>query len=248
MKKLFLSVALVLGMSMPSLAQFTQIGHTSAGSGDTSTVTTGTLNVPTADLITVEIVEYQVQGTTVVLSDSQTNTYTQCGSTFEVSGGVKIRLFYTQGAGIASSSFTVTGTGNTVYPGFFVQAWTGSAASPCDTTAISGGTTASATTLQPNSSITPAQANSLIITAVVVGAVRDFTINGGFTEQDELAFSSESYYGGSMAFLIQTTATAAQPTWDNNGAATEMATVIGTFKSAAVATSSSSMSLTGVGR
>lgn len=221
--------------AVPAFAQFTQLGHASAGSTDGDSVTTGAINVPAADLITVEVVEYIGAVTPITLSDSEMNSYSQCGSTHSNPSGGQVRLFYTQGAGVGSASFTVTGTGDDAFPSIFVQAWTGSDASPCDTGAVNGNNTASGTTLAPAASVTPAEDDSLLITAVVVDQARNFTINGGFTEQDEVSFVTAEHYGGSMAYLIQTTAASAQPTWDNNGAAAEMAVVIGTFKAAAAA-------------
>lgn len=84
------------------------------------------------------------------------------------------------------------------------------------------------TTVQPGS-ITPSEANELIVTVVSsVSDLQNFTINSGFTE-----FGTEpnSQYSMSGAYLIQGAAAAINPTWTDSTGASSMTTRIASFKS-----------------
>jgi hypothetical protein len=83
-------------------------------------------------------------------------------------------------------------------------------------------------------SVTPSAANELVVTAEGQGAAggSPFTINLGFTITDQKAQVGGQADGGGLAYLIQTTATAVNPTWTgvSNG---NMVVTIATFKAAA---------------
>lgn len=95
-----------------------------------------------------------------------------------------------------------------------------------------------ATSLQPGS-VTPATANQLLVTTVS-GYVEPtgFTINSGFTISAQSALVGGTNYAGAQAYLVETTATAQNPTWTlSSGVAQTMTATIATFKAGAAATS-----------
>jgi hypothetical protein len=72
-------------------------------------------------------------------------------------------------------------------------------------------------------SLTPSQDNSVVVT-MVGSANQDgqvgHTINGGFTLVDDvIGVSASGFTGLGTAYLIQTTAAAANPTWTQTGGA-----------------------------
>lgn len=123
------------------------------------------------------------------------------GHTFTVSQGY---------AAISAMAFSATGT-----PSFDAQA--------------TGGGSWSATNLQAATSLTPAAANGLVVSGVCLGGLASSpSINGGFTVASSVNGVSGTSYGVGAAYLIQTTAAAAQPTWSWTNAAGS-ATVLAAF-------------------
>jgi hypothetical protein len=76
------------------------------------------------------------------------------------------------------------------------------------------------------SSITPSTNNQVVVTGVefVDTAGATYTINSGMTVSDSKPWLSGNYRGSAMAYIIQTTATAIQPTWTD-----DQATVLAPF-------------------
>jgi hypothetical protein len=107
-----------------------------------------------------------------------------------------------------------------------MSAWSGSVASPLDTGTNVGTSSASASALAIGS-ITPNQDGDLIIAGCMfdnnsAGAV---SIDTGYTITNTRAYSGGVAVGGSMAYLIQGTAAAINPTWNiTNAAAIAVAT------------------------
>jgi hypothetical protein len=71
-----------------------------------------------------------------------------------------------------------------------------------------------ASTLQPGS-ITPTENNELVVALLGINSSgTPMSINSGFTETNtEINFGAGDHYGGCMAYIIQTTAAAVNPTW-----------------------------------
>jgi hypothetical protein len=113
--------------------------------------------------------------------------------------------------------------------GFVVAAFSGViASSPFD---VENGTgSSSASSLQPGS-IMPSQNNKLVIAAVASGNNGSpFSINGGFTKNEDEPGAGNTF-DVAMAYLIQTSAAAANPTWTAS-ATVDIAAAIASFKSA----------------
>lgn len=241
-RRLLILAPFLLAVSLQ--AQIVERVHASAVSATANGASTAGIDtsVNNVNLTTVEIV-WLTSVTEPTISDSAGNTYTACSAKFNTTAEDAVRIYYKISPAVsATHTFTVTGTGT--FPAIFAQSWSGAGATQPDQT--TGAATDAGTTLSTGS-ITPTLNNELVITAIGVNAIRNFTINGGFTERDELSFASGLGYGGSYAFLIQTTATAANPQWANNGTAAAMATAICSLKAGSTGPASW-RAMTGVGK
>jgi len=122
-------------------------------------------------------------------------------------------------------------SGANTFGGLQVQAWSGSAASPFDQE--SGTTSGGVSTLQPGS-LTPSEDNCLVITGMAHEANTSgaTSINGGFTISDGTGYQGGVHEGGSMAYLVQTSAAAANPTWNITNATAAIGAAMAVFKAA----------------
>lgn len=217
---------------------FSLIAHATARcpSGGTA-FTTSSIDTTGANLIIVLIGDHSPNNS--ALTDSNSNTWTLL-----TAKNVEERcvLAYCSSPTVGSGhTFTLTPPGAVTYASMEVQAWSGAASStPFD---IENGAVGLGTTTQQPGSVTPNQANSLVVTGITNDNGGSITINGGFTISDsslKSVFDSTSV----MAYLVQTTATAANPTWtlpSSNPSA-----VIAVFKPGAAATSVPRLPLLGV--
>jgi hypothetical protein len=80
--------------------------------------------------------------------------------------------------------------------------------------------------IQPGS-VTPSTNNQVVVTAVV-GPQTSVTVNSGFTEV--IDGDGGGWWKIGVAYLIQTTATAVNPTWTASGTGTNMVAAIASFK------------------
>ena len=162
------------------------------------------------------------------LTDSRGLTWTQAVR-YDPVGSTTSNVYFSWNAnGGAAHNFTLTGTAQ--FASLQVSAWSGSqiASSPFDQSNNNlqfGGTTVS------TGSVTPTTNDQLVATHLSFGnQVADATIDGGFTTPGYGDLGSGGVYIGSeRSYLIQTTATAANPTW-TVGTAANLYTVITTFK------------------
>lgn len=205
------------------------VANVSAGSPDAQSITTGNIDTSSADLLIAFVSSYSGGGTAIpALTDSKGNTWTAL--TARVDGSVIMRLqtFWciptSKGSG---HNFSASGSGN-MYVSLSVAAFSGSAASPYDSEngSISSGTPGT---------ITPSQDNCLVITGIGQQGATTYSINGGFTIPSgaSQAWVSSQHQGVSLAYLIQTSAAAANPAWtatNQNAIVSEIAV----FKAAAV--------------
>lgn len=202
------------------------IANTGAATSDTFTVTTGTINTGGANLIVIAVTDY------VGLSSSPTPTCSQ-GNTYlgltgqQASGFTHIRLWYAFNPTTnAAHTFTSPTTGQIRHPTILVAAFSGAQSSPVDQQSGNTGSTPIST-----GSITPSQNDELIISAVGFNATGGATVNESMTETNDIEYASGVNLAGVMAYKIQTTATAINPTWTL--ASSESAAVVASFKAAA---------------
>lgn len=166
--------------------------------------TTGSMNSTGATLLVAVQSTYFFGGNTI--TDSKSNTWIAATVHGNVGGndGDTCQIWYSTSPIVGSGhTFTTCGSG---YPALAVAAFSGVSASPFDNENGNFGDNISSLT---TGSITPSVNNCLVIAGM---GIRDtptspFTINGGFTVTD----SAEN--GAGLAYLIQTSAAAANPTW-----------------------------------
>lgn len=206
---------------------YSQILHNKTSGGGASSVTTGNLNTTGADILVVAVTDYSVVALGSV-SDNKGNTWTQL--TTQAGTIARCTLWYAVNPTVGSNhTFTYT-AGSTVYPTIYVQAWSGSdLTSPFDVQ--NGSKDSGSTTIQPGS-ITPNNANSLIITAVNFWTNTNApTINSSMTVDDTAVYSAGAEFGGGIAYIVQGSAAAINPTWSANISGGNAA-VIAAFKPA----------------
>lgn len=187
------------------------VAHGVVQSTNSNGFTTGGLNFAGADCIVVGIVENP--GTTgTVITDSRGNTWP--APTF-FSQGTHFGWTYAKNASTgAAQTLTVGGTGSFVSIVYWALSGTLQSADPFDQSNANFVT--AGTSLQPGT-LTPAVNNSIVLNFAGFGGAGTRTINGGFTNLDQAGLVGGTAYGIAGASLIQTTATATNPTWSWTG-------------------------------
>lgn len=194
------------------------------GTGTPNGVTTGAINTTGANFCAQFLADY-TPGSGEAFSDNKGNSYSALAASENTN--VRAQFAYAENATTGTShTFSVSGTG--IYPTLGAIACSGvktSGSFDQQNGAVTGG---ASTTIQPGS-VTPTENNELVLTGVCFGQAASVTVNLGFTEIADIAFSSGNYFQMGLAYEIQTTATARNPTW-TSGTSEEGAARIATFK------------------
>jgi hypothetical protein len=193
--------------------------------------TTSSIDTTGADTLFAAV--SRLTGDSPTFSDSKSNTWTLIRSQADVGGGglVTTDLYRSATPASVGSGHTFSLSGGT-FAAVAVTAFTGGATSSIDDQENSTGGAGGATTISTGS-ITPSVDNTIVITTVVTSDGADpSVINGGFTIATRIA-SGGSNFGCGIAYLVQTTATAANPQWTFTSGATYNAATIANFKTAA---------------
>jgi len=192
----------------------------SAGSSDGANVTSAGINTSGADGIVVAMASSSGSPATGV-SDSKSNTYSALTAQPASAGGSHIQLFYCA-APTVGSGHTFSNIGGT-FQALIAVALSGTNASP-----FYDGQQSTADGMQAGS-ITPSQANCIAVAAFAYSSTSTpYTIDGGFTIVDQMPLVGGQHYGIGLAYLIQTSAAAANPTWAGSG--TLAASAIAAFR------------------
>ena len=209
-------------------------GFNSSGATSSSVDSTG------GDLIVMVVGHYSGAGTPAI-SDSKGNSWTALTS--YTYGNERVTIFYAKNATVGSGH-TFTANGANSYASFCVGVFSGSnTTAPFDAENGSGGNGA---TSQPGS-ITPSEANCLVIVGTNLYPDGLSSIDGGFTILENKAGSPGFYEASALAYLIQTSAAAANPTL-THVSTTNYADAIASFKAAGAAgVSPKFLTLLGVG-
>lgn len=223
--RLFALICCWLALTGNALGAIAHVVSTAAGSVGGAPVTTGAIDTTGANLIVVSVSFYNT--TAPALTDSKGNTWTALTArTTATNPGV--RLFYCYNPTVGSGH-TFTATQAVSFPTIGVSAFSGVAASPFDQE--SGASTSGAgTTYQPGS-ITPSENNCLLVTTVSTNTTTH-TINSSFVIGGTVDQSGGNHMGGGIAYKIQTTAGAENPTWSYT-ASSSRAAAMASFKAAA---------------
>jgi hypothetical protein len=196
------------------------VASESAGGGGAGGATTAAIDTTGATLIVVGV--STGHDVTAVVTDNKTSSWTELTSS--TNGYVKTQLFYSANPNVgAGHTFNATQWVSSIY----VLAFSGATiTTPFDQ---QNGANGIGPTL-PTGSVTPTVDKEVVVTAL--GFDTDgfpLSIDNGFTKQEELEFSSGNYRGGAIAYKVQTTAAAVNPTWTRTNTQS-MATRIATFK------------------
>jgi hypothetical protein len=209
-------------------------GHACAGSEDGQTVAT-TVNSTGADLIVVVTEVSQTAPTAGQLTENKSNSGAQVKKTdYGVGAGqpvVTIFFYWNPTSVGASHTFTLNMGPGAFFPAMCVASFSGSktSASPFD---AENGATGTGTSRQPGS-VTPAEDGELLVTGLAWGSMGlTAAINGSFSIADQLDGNGTSRLGIALAYKIQASAGAENPTWSWSGSNTISAD-IATFKAAA---------------
>jgi hypothetical protein len=139
-------------------------------------------------------------------------------------------LYRTADGSSFGSSDTITVTLTNGLIGIAATFFSGGATSAIDDQENSAGGVFGST-IQPGS-ITPTVTDTLVISCAMVSDQQDTSsIDGGFTIADHVAGTASSF-GVGVAYLRQTSAAAANPTWTFTSGATHQAATIASFKAA----------------
>lgn len=197
---------------------------TGAGGGGAGGETTGTIDTTGAGLL-ILVTSYFSGATGVTISDSKGNSWTPL--TVVTSANSICNVYYSVPTSVGSGH-TATIAGTNIFGTLVFSSFAFGAASPADQQSQNTGTGTSAA----GSSITPSVGGELVITGIASPAdsVAISSVNGGFTIIDDtIPGLSGEYIGGGAAYLIQTSAAAAAPTW-TLGSSAEWAVKMASFK------------------
>ena len=212
------------------MAYSTPIAHIGVSLGQNGGTTSPGIDTTGADFIALSVGYYSPSGVIVAgnISDNKSNgNPTALTSYLSDDGEGSTRLFYWQAPTVGSGhTWTLTGVLSS-FVSVCVVAVSGSVASPFDQE-NGAGSASSVTTIQPGS-ITPTEGNELVLCSYGGDfSGSPLSINGGFTIIDQVATIGGASYASSLAYLIQTSAAAANPAW--SGFSAHCASAIASFK------------------
>lgn len=214
---------------------FNLISSILAQSTNDTTVTTSAIDTSGANLI-VAVTTVDI-ATAALVADSKTNNWGTGLTTYGGGTGFKaeVKIWYCfNPVTDTAHTFSNNPSSGTPFPSIAVAAFSGAGSSPFDQENGHSDGDTTAQTIQ-SGSITPSQDNELVIAGLGwsgSSGANTRSIDGGFTKLLD-GDSGAHFYGCALAYLIQTTATAANPTWDYNAGGVDAragAAAIASFK------------------
>lgn len=206
----------------PPVTPFTKIFDIGAAATTGTGVVTGNVNSTGATFLVASVSWFAGTSPTAPIADNKSNTWNHLTTRSIGNWRTRISWCIPTSVGVGHS-FSASGfnTGPTV----IVSGWTQNHASPADQE--NGAGNASASNLATGS-ITPTANNSLIIAGLGYNQNVSATIGSGFTLIGSFTNAS-GWTHGAMAYLIQSSATAINPTWTATGP-NNMVAAIASFK------------------
>lgn len=202
--------------------------HTCAGSTGGADITSSAINTSGASLLVMFVASYSAVALPTI-TDSKGNTWTprtRYGPGTALSSSA---FFYAENPMVGSGhTFTATGPGVNDFPQICIIAFSGTATSSVYDTENGNNGSTGASSIQPGS-VTPSQNNEVVVTGFTSINTMTAGINGGFTISDQASNVPSQHFGGGIAYLIQTSAAAANPTW-TLGETVDVSASIATFK------------------
>lgn len=145
------------------------------------------------------------------ISDSKSNTWTALTQGTHFFGIRACQIFYAFNATTGTGhTFTISGTGNE--PTLCLMWFSGVLLTDPFDAGSDIGANVESTTVSPGSD-TPSTDGCLVIGGLHKIDATAVTINGGFTIPQQTTDTNTGHHWGAEAYLIQTTAAAAAPTW-----------------------------------
>lgn len=192
--------------------------------------TTGSMDTSGASLLVLVAASFHGASTHGTPSDSKSNAWTESLNAF-VTADTRCVIWYVENPTVGSGhTFTWT-NGITPPEALGYAAIVAAAFAGTVTSGVADGATSNAstnTTIQPGS-LTPSQNGDVIVAGLGFGATNTPSVDSGFSTPTGIGFSSGNHYGVSLAYLIQGTASAVNPTW-TVGTSCALATVAHAFK------------------
>lgn len=220
----------------------TPIFHTAAG-GTSAGATTGAQNSTGSDGIRL-LVNHFTGGTYPTISDTKGNTYTKVVDQLGGTGNVYNTAWWYCDAPVVGTGHTFSALGTGSFATIAAIGFSGGASSSSLDQHSGAGTGTNGNVVTPGS-VTPGQDNELILTGVLFNqSSQTVGVDSGFTLTDQGAPTSGFNFGIAIAYKIQTTATAVNPTWTATSATDGMAAVTATFKAAGSGNVDADFSLT----
>lgn len=215
MRRILSTLLFLLALCSPSWAAYNVVaGRCDPQTlGDGSDLTSTAIDTTGATLIIVYASQYQSDG--VTLTDSKSNTLNALTDTGGTTSSFHGRMWYAWGSISVGSghTFTLSRYSGTGLFGAFIctLALSGAmtASDPLDGSDVSNEN--SGTTIQTGS-ISPSVDNEIVVTGLSTESTLNVpTINSGFTVQ--ATTTGTDHQVGGIAYLIQTTKAAVNPTW-----------------------------------
>lgn len=208
---------------------YSLVAKTCKGSSDGLTVTTDPIDTSTAKLIV--LVLTGTSDTTGGPSDNKSNTWTALTEEVVV-GGERVILYYCISPTVGSGhTFTWTPSAGS-RPSVAAQAFSHDGTPVFDQENVGG--SAFGSSVQPGS-VTPSADNCLIVQGIAFNVSGTLSINESYVfagdSSDYSDKDASNKLGIGAAHLIQTSATATNPTWTHNPGSSSLAAVGAVFKS-----------------
>jgi hypothetical protein len=224
-------VLLILGLfCAPAHATISIVAHTGAVSaGGGNTVVTPAINNTGANFGVAVVADYNFVNPLGPITDSNSGNVWIATTSYDATY-CRVTIFYSTGPTFGSSeTFTYTKSGS--FPSMNVATFGGVLVpSPLDQ---GNGAAGNATSIQTGN-ITPTTNNQLIIAGLNFNGTETISIDTGFTITDQQQFNSGNNFGGAMAYLVQGSAGAINPTWTFSGGSADTSANIASFKAAIV--------------
>lgn len=205
---------------------FAFITSSTAGSTDTTAVTTAGVDTTGANLIVLAIsIDGGVSYATP--TDSKSNSWSQL-TVYGGGANPKTNLWYCYAPTVGSGhTFSYSTVGS--YPAIAMLAFSGSASSPFD---VQNGAVGSGSPTFSPGSITPNVDNELVVASLTTNSTTaSLTTDSGFSTPVYTNFTDAKNYLIGISYKIQTTAAAVNPIWTMSPVDKETA-AIASFKSA----------------
>lgn len=202
-------------------------------STNTTSATTDAINTTGASLLVVGVANYRTgapfSNNAYSLTDSKGNTWAKLNTYFQ--GDTEVALFYCKNPTVGTNhTFTFSNTNG--YPSIAASAYSGTDTS--QNADQQNGAGASSASSLATGSVPPSTDNQLLVAFIgTTAASRDpGSIDAGFSLTDHAQANPGDGLGLGMAYKVQTTAAAVNPTFSITGGTAQLAAAIATFKAA----------------